>query len=137
MLQIDDDNCIVIKEKLFVGEFKNNHEDGYNICLQLEFIRNGSKEKGYINIDAGFEKTPELRQFTNREYYGIPFNNDNQYISFEMFDSKRFLDTHIESPIKLRISELSNYKIEVFIELNDDLVKIKYLGRFDALANRL
>ena len=86
-----------------------------------------------MNLDAGFEKINDINVFINKEYNGIPFENDNQFIYFEVFDTKKFLDTEIESKIIIRIEEIKENKAKVFFELNDELIKIKFDGYLDVI----
>ncbi len=83
------------------------------------------KEKGYINLEAGFEKDSNINIFLNKEYSEIPFEND---VFFEVYDTEKFLDTEIESNIVLKLKEIHDNKVETFFELNDELIKIKYDG---------
>ncbi len=61
----------------------------------------------------------------NKNYNEVPFEND---IFFEVFDTEKFLDTEIESNIILKIKEIKDNKVEIFFELNDELIKIRYSG---------
>ena len=125
MLYIDNKNIEVLEQKIFVGTYTKNGIKGYNINIKLTFINIDNKEKGYINLDAGFEKDNNINCFLNKNYNGVPFENN---IFFEVFDTEKFLDTEIESNIILKIKELKDNKIETFFELNDELIKIKYDG---------
>ncbi len=125
MLYIDNKNIEVLEQKIFVGPYTKNGIKGYNINIKLTFINIDNKEKGYINLDAGFEKDNNINCFLNKNYNGVPFENN---IFFEVFDTEKFLDTEIESNIILKIKELKDNKIETFFELNDELIKIKYDG---------
>ncbi len=40
MFYIDDKNLKVFRQEIFVGKFINNGDNGYNICVKLEFINN-------------------------------------------------------------------------------------------------
>lgn len=132
MLYIDNKNLEVTKQNIRVGNFINNGNEGYNINIQLSFINIDTNEKGYINLDAGFEKRNDIAAFTNREYNGIPFDSNNhQFIFFEVFDTEKFLDTEIKSKIILKIKNMFKDKIKVNFELNDELIKIKYDGYLD------
>ena len=128
MLHIDNKNIEVIEQKIFVGTYTKNGTKGYNINIQLSFINDNNKEKGYINLDAGFEKNSNINNFLNKEYSEVPFENN---IFFEIFDTEKFLDTEIESNIVLQLKEMHNNKVEAFFELNDELIKIKYNGFLD------
>ena len=60
------------------------------------------KKKGYINLDAGFEKENNINNFLNKDYNEVPFENN---IFFETFDTEKFLDTEIESNIVLKLKK--------------------------------
>lgn len=87
-----------------------------------------------MNLDAGFEKSNDIKVFLNREYNGIPFENDNQFIYFEVFDTEKFLDTEIESKIMIKFEDLKDNKVKVFFELNDELIKIEFDGYLDIIS---
>ena len=128
MLYIDNKKIDVSEQKIFVGTYTKNGNKGYNINIQLSFINIDNKEKGYINLDAGFEKDNNINCFLNKNYNEVPFEND---IFFEVFDTEKFLDTEIESNIMLKIKGIKDNKVETFFELNDERIKIKYNGFLD------
>ena len=130
MLEIDNQMYEIINNKIYIGEFTKNGEQGYNICIYIEFV-NTNKEKGYINLDAGFEKDNNLDLFTNRKYCGVPLEDENDCIYFEVYDTKKFLDSEINSAIKIEIKDIKNNKIKTSINLDDELIKIKYSGYLD------
>ena len=125
MLYIDNKNYKITNQKIFVGNYIKNGESGYDINIQLLFIDSNSKEQGYINLSVGFEKDNDINNFLNREYKGVPFEAD---IFFEVFDTKKFLDTEIASKILVKLKEIIDDKVKVIFELNDDLIKIKFDG---------
>ncbi len=125
MLYIDNKNYKITNQKIFVGKYIKNGESGYNINIQLLFIDSDSKEQGYINLDLGFEKDNDINNFLNKKYDGVPFEDD---IFFEVYDTKKFLDTEIESKILVKLKEIIDDKVKVIFELNDDLIKIKFDG---------
>ena len=128
MLKIDNKKLKIIEQRIFVGRFTLNGNKGYNINIQLEFINIDNNQKGYINLDAGYEKNNDIKCFLNKDYNGIPFDSDNQYIFFEVFDTEKFLDTEIESNIVIRIKDIKDSKVNCFFEVNDELIKIKFSG---------
>lgn len=97
----------------------------------MEFSKND--KKGYLNLDAGFEKDSNIMNFVNKKYSGIPFENDNQYIYFEVFDTEKFLDTEIESNIDLIITKIIDKKAYASFIINDELIKIKFNGELDVI----
>lgn len=128
MLYIDNKKIEVIEQKIFVGAYTKDKNKGHNINIQLSFINIDNGEKGYINLNAGFEKDNDINCFLNKNYNEIPFEND---IFFEVYDTEKFLDTEIESNIILKIKGKKDNKVETSFELNDKLIKIKYNGFLD------
>lgn len=133
MLNIDNKNLKVTKQEIHIGKFTNNGDEGYNVCIRLKFV-NDDNVKGYLNLDAGFEKSNDINAFLNREYNGIPFENDNQFIYFEVFDTEKFLDTEIESKTLIKLEYINDNKVKAFFELNDELIKIKFDGYLDIIS---
>ena len=126
MLVIDDKEFEITESEIKVGGLTVIGDKGYDITIGLKFSYN--EKSGYLHLDAGFEKNNDIKTFVNREYVGIPFENDNQYMYFEIFDTEKFLDTQIESEITLKISEIFDNKVRVTFELNDEFIKVKYDG---------
>lgn len=135
MLSIDNKRLKVTKQEIFVGNIINNGLDGYDVGLTLEFI-NEDNVKGYLNLDVGYEKSNDINVFLNREYNGIPFFDDDQFIYFEVFDTEKFLDTEIESNIIIKFEDIKDNKVKVSFELNDELINIKYTG-YLGIVNKL
>lgn len=130
MLNIDNKDFEIEEQKISVGEFVKDKEQGYNINIKQIFIDSTNGEKGYINLDAGFEKTDGIKNFLNREYYGAPFADDDQYIYFEAYDTVKFLDD-IDSKVIIKLNDLKNNKVKTSFEVNDELIHIIYDGYLD------
>lgn len=135
MLSIDNKKLKVTKQEIFVGNIINNGLAGYDVGLTLEFI-NEDNVKGYLNLDVGYEKSNDINVFLNREYNGLPFVHDDQFIYFEVFDTEKFLDTEIESNIVIKFEDIKDNKVKVSFELNDELINIKYTG-YLGIVNKL
>lgn len=127
MLIIDNEEYIVTKEDINIWKYTINGILGYNISVELEF-KNDLDQKGYLNLLAGYEKENNIMNFVNKKYVGIPFTDNNQILDFEIFDTKKFLDTEIESEIELNVDNIKDGKIKTNFKLNDKLIKIKYEG---------
>ena len=54
---------------------------------------------------------------------------------FEVFDMVKFLDSEIESEIRIKINDIKDGKINVNFEVDDDLIKIKYDGNLMVVNN--
>lgn len=116
-----------MKQEIYVGKFKYNNDNGYNINIHLEFLNIDNNKQGYINLDAVFKSDNNINSFINEEYNGIPFDSDDeQFIFFEIFDTDKFLDTEIKSKIFIKLKDIKNNKMNVLFELNDKLIKIKF-----------
>ena len=130
MLYIDNQNLKIIKQVIRVGNISINNVMGHNMCMCLEFLGTGNK-KGYLHLSFGFLKDANIDRFLNKVYYGIPFENKEAFITFEVFDTNKFLDTEIESEIVIRLNDISNEKVGVFFLVDDSLIKIKFDGYLD------
>lgn len=51
----------------------------------------------------------------------------------EIFDTEKFLDTEIESEVMLKLENISDNKIETVLEVNDELIKIKFQDYLDII----
>lgn len=125
MFKIDNIDYELTSKDIFIGRFKNNGVDGYTINICLKFI-NIDKVSGYLNISAGFELDKDINIFLNRVYDGIPYDNDKQYIYFECFNTKKFLDTEIESNLHIEIIDKKDNSIRVTFRLDDELLNLRF-----------
>ena len=72
--------------------------------------------------------------FLNKEYSGLNFDG-YPFMCFEVFDMVKFLDSEIESEIRIKINDIKDGKINVNFEVDDDLIKIKYDGSLMVVNN--
>ena len=126
MLIIDGNEYKIEQEQVNVSLYTVQGIKGYALFIKVSFTYND--KNGYFNLDAGYEKSDDIRYFLNREYKGIPFQNIDQVSFFEIFDTEKFLDTEIESDVILTLSDLKDNKVFAKIELNDELIKLNYEG---------
>lgn len=134
MLIINNKKLEITKQIIYVGKFTLNGEKGYNICINIEFNNLDNNKHGYIDLNAGFDIKNDINVFINREYKGIPFSDDNNYIYFEVYDTDNFFDTEIESSIIINIKSIIQNKVETYFELNDNLIKLKFDGFLDIIS---
>lgn len=132
MFKIDNEDYKINNKEIFIGKFKNNGIDGYNINIKLKFTSKDSVD-GYLNIGAGFELSNDLSIFLNRVYEGIPYDNDKKYIYFECYDTKKFLDTEIEKNISIHIRDRKDNKVKVDFRLEDELINIEFDDYLDII----
>lgn len=133
MLLIDGKEFEVTSETVFLGNINYNGDQGYNINFRLLF-KDGAKS-GYLNLDVGFEKEKDIGLFLNREYSGLNFDT-YPFIYFEVFDTVKFLDSEIESEIKVNISKIVGDKVLVKIFVDGKLIKIEYDGFLKIISNQ-
>ena len=129
MLRIDGKEYEVSIEEIKVGRLINNGVEGYQVRLFLEFYDEAGVN-GYINLDGGYEMENDISYFLNREYKGYNFEGGD-YIYFEVFDTKKFLDSEIESEIKFSVNDMEDDYVYVSIDINDGLIDIKYDGKMN------
>lgn len=128
MLLIDGKEFNIVKSEVILGKFTVNGIPGYDVGIKLEFF-NDSGEKGYINLDVGYELENDIIYFLNREYKGINLEGDNDYIMFEIFDTIKFLDSEIESEIVVSIKDMEDDSIYISFKVDDELIKVDYDGK--------
>lgn len=127
----------IIEKRIKIGNFVNNGIKGYAINIHLKFNNKENNKVGYLNLSAGFEKVNDFSSFINREYRGIPFafnRKDNLIIAFEIFDTKKFIDTEIQSEVTLKLGDIFDNKIETIFEVNDEIIKINFQGDLDIVS---
>lgn len=130
MFKIDNKNLELTKQEIFVGNFLLNNVQGYYLCMQLEFINKDTEVKGYIFLGVDFNLSNDIEVFTNREYEGINFEEE-PHIFFEVFDTERFLDGEIDTPIKVKIGAKEGNKINTSFEVKHELINIYYEGKLN------
>ena len=130
MFKIDNKNLELTTEEIFVGDSILNKVNGYFLGIKLEFINKDTKEKGYINLDVDFNLSNDIEVFTNKEYEGINFEQE-PFVFFEVYDTEKFLDSEIDTPIKVKIGSKEGNKINASFEVKHELINIYYEGKLD------
>ena len=130
MFKIDNKNLELTAEEIFVGDSILNKVNGYFLGIKLEFINKDTKEKGYINLDVDFNLSNDIEVFTNKEYEGINFEQE-PFVFFEVYDTEKFLDSEIDTPIKVKIGAKEGNKINASFEVKHELINIYYEGKLD------
>ena len=125
MLLIDGKEYKITEEVVYVGAHTCNNVNGYNINFEISF--NDGEDKGYLYLNTGFEKEKDINLFLNKRFTGLNFG-DYPFMFLEICDTKKYLDSEIESEITVEVMDLANCKLAVSINVDDDLIKIKYDG---------
>ena len=134
MIVIDNVEYEVLDKRLVVDPITVNGIDGYDVCLSLKFIDDNGVH-GYFNFAAGYESSNDINKFLNRSYKGKNLENDGQNIWFEIFDTKKFLDSEIESDISLVIGDLVNDLIHVELSIDDENISVSYDDKVNYIEN--
>ena len=135
MFCIDDKKLKITEQKVLIGNYIKEGENGYYLGISLKFLNCDTEECGYLNLDVGFERENTLTCFINTKYRGLPFSikkEPNIYI--EVYDTEKFLDTEIESEIIVDVGNIENNQLKVMFEVDDELIKIKYDGYLDIVS---
>lgn len=128
MLLVDDKEFNIIKSEITLDKLSVNGIPGYDVGININFL-NDNGEKGYINLDVGYELEKDIIYFLNREYRGINLEGDNDHIMFEIFDTNKFLDSEIESEIVVNIKDMEDDDIYISFKVDDELIKVDYDGQ--------
>lgn len=123
MLIIDGKEYKINEEVAYVGKHICNNVKGYNINFEISF--NDGEDKGYLYLNVGFEKEKDINLFLNKKFTGFNFG-EYPFMFLEVCHTKKYLDSEIESEITVEIKDLTDEKIGVSINVDDDLIKIKY-----------
>ena len=89
--------------------------------------------EGYFTLRFGFvEKNTDL--LFNREYIGNFFESVGENIVLEIFDTKQFVASEIESPITINLKNNDN-KIKTKIYVDDKYLKLIFDDELDFINN--
>lgn len=130
MLKINDKEYNVTLEEISVGRLTYNGVEGYQLKLYFEFL-DESCENGYIDLHCGYEAENDINYFVNRDYEGYNFETDDGHIWLEMFDTINYYDSEIDDLIKVKVKDMEDDNIYVEIDINNELVDLKYDGKMN------
>lgn len=128
MLKINNNECKILSSKIKYVASTYNTKKGYSILIALDFELNNVK--GYVSFYVDFFDVKDFKIIENRKYIELPTELDSKITMIEIFDTKDFID-FIDSEVNLEFGNIENNKIEMTLNINDELIKLEYKGQLD------
>ena len=121
----------ITKKEIIIKRAKENSKNGYSLAILVNFLIDNIE--GYFTIDFGFVEEDTNLLF-NRKYIGNFFGSVGEDIILEIFDTKQFIASEIESPITIDLKSNDN-KIVAKINVNDEYLKLTFDDELNFIEN--
>lgn len=132
MLKINNVKYNVLSSQIKFVNAKYNKLKGYSILVTIDIELNGVK--GYISFYVDFFNDNDFKNIENKEYNELPNELDSKITVLEIFDTKNFID-FIDSNVVVKFGNIKNNQIEMKLDIDDILIKIKYKGLLNINCN--
>lgn len=117
----------ITKKQIRIEKSEENSKSGFSLLIIVNFLIDNIE--GYFTLRFGFvEKNTDL--LFNREYIGNFFESVGENIVLEIFDTKQFVASEIESPITINLKNNDN-KIKTKIYIDDKYLKLIFDDELD------
>ena len=121
----------ITKKQIRIEKSEENSKSGFSLLIIVNFLIDNIE--GYFTLRFGFvEKNTDL--LFNREYIGNFFESVGENIVLEIFDTKQFVASEIESPITINLKNNDN-KIKTKIYVDDKYLKLIFDDELDFINN--
>ena len=133
MLKINDEIYDVLSANVDCVNSTYNKRKGYSYALDISIKHNNVK--GYVNvyIDFFLEKNHE-KNIANKKYAELPTELNSKIDCIEIFDTRNFIDC-IDSEVYLEFGSISDGKIKVKLDIDDELIRLDYDDLVDLIEN--
>ena len=125
MLRINNNEYKVLTSDLKYVDATYNSKKGYSILVSLDIELNSVK--GYISFYVDFFKDKDFKNIKNRKYIELPTELNSKITMIEIFDTNNFID-FIDSEVNLEFGNIDNDRIEMKLNIDDELIKLEYKG---------
>ena len=125
MLKINNKEYKVLTSEIKYINATHNERKGYSILVSLDIELN--KVKGYISFYVDFFKDKDFKNIKNRKYIELPTELNSKITMIEIFDTANFID-FIDSEVNLEFGNIDNGRIEMKLNIDDELIKLEYKG---------
>lgn len=125
MLKINNNEYKVLTSEIKYIDAIHNTRKGYSILVSLDIELNNVK--GYVSFYVDFFEEINFKNIENKKYAELPTELDSKISMIEIFDTKDFID-FIDSEVTLEFDNINNNKIEMKLEIDDELIKLEYKG---------
>ena len=125
MLRINNNEYKVLTSDLKYVDATYNSKKGYSILVSLDIQLN--EIKGYISFYVDFFDDNDIKIIENRKYIELPTQLNSKISMIEIYDTNNFID-FIDSEVNLEFGNIDNDRIEMKLNINDELIKLEYKG---------
>lgn len=125
MLRINNNEYKVLTSELKYVDATYNSKKGYSILVSLDIQLNGIK--GYISFYVDFFDDNDIKIIENRKYIELPTELNSKISMIEIYDTNNFID-FIDSEVNLEFGNIDNDRIEMKLNIDDELIKLEYKG---------
>ena len=125
MLRINNNEYKVLTSDLKYVDATYNSKKGYSILISLDIQLN--EIKGYISFYVDFFDDNDIKIIENRKYIELPTEIDSKISMIEIYDTNNFID-FIDSEVNLEFGNIDNDRIEMKLNIDDELIKLEYKG---------
>lgn len=125
MLRINNNEYKVLTSDLKYVDATYNSKKGYSILVSLDIQLN--EIKGYISFYVDFFDDNNIKIIENRKYIELPTELNSKISMIEIYDTNNFID-FIDSEVNLEFGNIDNDRIEMKLNIDDELIKLEYKG---------
>lgn len=125
MLRINNNEYKVLTSDLKYVDATYNSKKGYSILVSLDIQLN--EIKGYISFYVDFFDDNDIKIIENRKYIELPTELNSKISMIEIYDTNNFID-FIDSEVNLEFGNIDNDRIEMKLNIDDELIKLEYKG---------
>ena len=125
MLRINNNEYKVLTSDLKYVDATYNSKKGYSILVSLDIQLN--EIKGYISFYVDFFDDNDIKIIENRKYIELPTELNSKISMIEIYDTNNFID-FIDSEVNLEFGNIANDRIEMKLNIDDELIKLEYKG---------
>ena len=125
MLRINNNEYKVLTSDLKYVDATYNSKKGYSILVSLDIQLN--EIKGYISFYVDFFDDNDIKIIENRKYIELPTELNSKISMIEIYDTNKFID-FIDSEVNLEFGNIDNDRIEMKLNIDDELIKLEYKG---------
>ncbi len=125
MLRINNNEYKVLTSDLKYVDATYNSKKGYSILISLDIQLN--EIKGYISFYVDFFDDNDIKIIENRKYIELPTELNSKISMIEIYDTNNFID-FIDSEVNLEFGNIDNDRIEMKLNIDDELIKLEYKG---------
>lgn len=125
MLRINNNEYKVLTSYLKYVDATYNSKKGYSILVSLDIQLN--EIKGYISFYVDFFDDNDIKIIENRKYIELPTELNSKISMIEIYDTNNFID-FIDSEVNLEFGNIDNDRIEMKLNIDDELIKLEYKG---------